>query len=257
MSASPVPTLTAGNGDIEGPPPGERAHENRIWSAHRDGRTAFGMSLKAASTRILDAAVHAGLDFVRLDLSKNSIPLAAAQDLIDYCLTKGLTPVARVANNDQIKPLFAAGILGVTLPNITDRQEAAELAELCRREAENLGGQLLVSVQIESVDALKDVQAIAALPGIHMLQSGRNDLAKSMGLPGQPNHPRVLAAEDTIAQAADEAGKLLSLHFAPGPDSIEQARAWMTRRISCLTIGADTQILNDAVRGRADSIRNP
>lgn len=256
MVAAPAHASAHTDGDAKGCSLAENGHENRIWSAQREGRTAFGMSMKAASTRILDSAAHAGLDFVRLDLSGNSIPLEAVPDLVSYCLAKGITPTARVADVGQIKPVLAAGVVGITLPNITSRQEAADLADLCRREAEHLGNQLLVSVQIESVDALEDVTAIAGVPGIHMLQSGRNDLAKSMGLLGRPGHPQILAAEETIAQAAHEAGKLLSLHFAPGGRSIEQAQAWVARHISCLTIGADTQILDEALCTRADAIRH-
>lgn len=229
--------------------------ENKIWSAHKSGRTAFGMSIKAASVRNLEAARNAGLDFVRIDLSGNSVQIGDVSSLVRHSLDMGLTPVVRVASANQIEPVFAAGALGVTLPNITNSGQAAELVELCRREGGHLGGQLLVSVQIESVEALADVRTIAAIPGIHMLQSGRNDLAKSMGLPGQPEHLRVLEAEELIAKAAREAGKLLSLHFAPGQHSIQQAQSWLARNISCLTIGADTQILDEAVRSRVQSIR--
>jgi 4-hydroxy-2-oxoheptanedioate aldolase len=227
---------------------------NKVWAAKAAARTAIGMSIKAPSDRNVACAARAGMDFVRFDLAKNCVQEADLAALIMTARNLNLTPLVRIDKRGQIAGVFRDGALGVTLPRVNTADEAAELAALCRVAGSHLGEQLLVSLQIESTTALDDVQAIAAVDGIHMLQSGRNDLAKSMGFPGQPNHPNVLEAEEKIADAASRAGKMTSLHFAPGPESIGQARAWIARGIAGITIGADTQILDEAVQLRVAAI---
>jgi 2-keto-3-deoxy-L-rhamnonate aldolase RhmA len=228
---------------------------NRIWQAHREGRVAFGMSIKAPSRRIIASAGRAGLDFVRFDLAAESVPPAMLGALVATALDHGLTPLVRVERPDQLAEVFAAGALGVTVPHIGTAGEAQEIVALSRDAAAELAGDIIVSIQIETASALEAVEEIAGVAGIHMLQSGRNDLAAALKVPGQPGHELVLAAEDRIAAAALQAGKLLSLHFAPGPTSIGQAKAWIARGLPCLTIGADTQILDDAVSARLEAIR--
>lgn len=227
---------------------------NRIWAAEAAARTAIGMSIKAPSARNVACAARAGMDFVRFDLAKNCVPEADLAALIMAARNLNLTPLVRIDEPGQIARVFQDGALGVTLPRVDTRDEAEELAGICGVAGAHLGKELLVSLQIESTTALDDVQAIAAVDGIHMLQSGRNDLAKSMGLPGQPGHPDVLHAEETIAGAATRAGKMMSLHFAPGPESISEARTWIARGITSITIGADTQILEEAVQLRVGAI---
>lgn len=230
---------------------------NNVWRAHRDGRTAIGMSVKAPSARIVELAAAAELDFVRFDLTAGSVPLEALPGLIDVCVERGITPLVRVETSTQISAVFAAGVYGITLPNVANASDAEAFGAVCANEGSHLGDQLLTSVQIESINVLEHLVSIATIPSIHMLQSGRNDLAKSLGLKGQPNHRSVLEIEERIANAASDAGKLLSLHFAPGPESVQQAQAWLHRNIDCLTIGADTQILGAAIAQRLSLIRQP
>ena len=70
--------------------------------------------------------------------------------------------------------------------------------EMCR-VADGFG--LTVTARaIENPDAVPEVEGIDAWAG------GPNDLAQSMGLPGQPGHPDVLAAQARVADRARAAG---------------------------------------------------
>ena len=61
-------------------------------------------------------------------------------------------------------------------------------------------------MQIEHVDAVEQIDAIVAVPGIASLVFGPNDLAGSMGLLGEPQHPKVQAAIDHVIARARAAG---------------------------------------------------
>jgi 2-keto-3-deoxy-L-rhamnonate aldolase RhmA len=60
----------------------------------------------------------------------------------------------------------------------------------------------IVGLQIEHADAVAEVEAIAALPGLDFLFVGPADLSQSLGLPGEWNHPRMWTALERVARAA-------------------------------------------------------
>src|SRR5438093_1606474 len=55
-------------------------------------------------------------------------------------------------------------------------------------------------------EALEEVEAIAALPGLDFLFIGPADLSQSMGLPGEWEHPRMRSAVERVAAAAKRNG---------------------------------------------------
>jgi 2-keto-3-deoxy-L-rhamnonate aldolase RhmA len=60
----------------------------------------------------------------------------------------------------------------------------------------------LTIAQIETVEGLDDVEAIAATPGVDVVWLGHFDLSNFMGIPGQFQHPDFIAAARRSAAAA-------------------------------------------------------
>lgn len=210
----------------------------------------YGVPLKVPSARQLRAALTAGADFVRFDVSSGELELRHLPDLIDVADENGIPTWARVPSDDaSIAAVLSMGVNCITVPDVLDVDMARWVAGLCASHRSAKGYRTLASVQIESVDGVRNVDGIAAVEGIDILQSGRNDLSKSMGERG-PTAPAVLAAERRVVEAAWRAGKQASLQFAPEASSIEEAKAWVEQGLRCLTIGADVQILAMAIRER-------
>ena len=65
---------------------------------------------------------------------------------------------------------------------------------------------MLVLCQLESARAFDNLDAILEVKGFDGYVFGPNDLAQSMGLPGQPGHPDVVAAERQVAERIHAAG---------------------------------------------------
>ena len=72
---------------------------------------------------------------------------------------------------------------------------------------EHANANVLVMAQLEDVGVLDDLDGILAVEGIDYYSSGPQDIAQSMGLPGQPTHPKVLEFEATVRDAVHAAGK--------------------------------------------------
>ena len=65
---------------------------------------------------------------------------------------------------------------------------------------------MLVLCQLESARAFENMDAILEVKGFDGYVFGPNDLAQSMGLPGQPGHPDVIATEREMTERIHAAG---------------------------------------------------
>ncbi len=86
--------------------------------------------------------------------------------------------------------------------------------------------QLTVIVQIEHYNAVAEIDQILSTPGFRGLFRAY-DLSGSMGLPGQFDHPDMIAAIQTVANAAKKTGKLLGAHVLP--QTIRQCRSFRAK----------------------------
>ena len=75
---------------------------------------------------------------------------------------------------------------------------------------EHTNSQILVMAQLEDMEVLEHLDEILAVDGIDLYSSGAQDIAQSMGLQGQPNHPRVKEFEAEVAARVHAAGKRMT-----------------------------------------------
>jgi 4-hydroxy-2-oxoheptanedioate aldolase len=245
---------------------------NRLKAAARESRTAWGMYVTQPAPALVELAARAGLDFVRIDAYHGRMSAETVDGLIRAGFASGITPTVRVANDRlQILAALESGAMAVTVPDVDSAEAALDVVRAARypprgrreisRPVRMMGvpteayfrwadEELVVSVQIESREGLAALEEIVAVDGLDMIQSGRQDLALALGVPGQPDHPKVLEAEERIVDAAQRAGKWVSLHFPPAAGAIDRARRWARRGIQCATIGGDVQILFQALQER-------
>ena len=252
---------------------------NRLKAAAQAGRTAYGIYVTQPAPAIVEIAGQAGLDFVRIDAYHGTMSAETIDGLIRAAYSAGITPTVRVANDPvQILSVLEQGAMAITVPDVESAEAARAVVQASRypprgrreisRPLRFIGesadeyfrwadDELVVSVQIESRAGLEALEAIIAVDGLDMVQSGRQDLALSLGVPGQPSHPKVIEAEERIVEAALKAGEWVSLHFPPAPDAIERAHAMAKRGVQVITIGGDTQVLFAALKERLAAVRLP
>jgi 2-keto-3-deoxy-L-rhamnonate aldolase RhmA len=72
--------------------------------------------------------------------------------------------------------------------------------------------EILLACMIEDMAAVERIDEIAAVEGIDLLAVGPSDLSRSLGVSGQPDHPRLVAAIDRVREAVKKgAGTRLAL----------------------------------------------
>jgi 4-hydroxy-2-oxoheptanedioate aldolase len=96
-----------------------------------------------------------------------------------------------------------------------------------------------LTVQIESVAAVANARRIAGVDGVDAVFVGPSDLAASMGLLGQQEHPAVQASVCSVIAEVHAAGKPVGVNaFAPST-----ARSYLDAGVDFVLVGADVALL--------------
>ena len=209
---------------------------NKIIDKMNKGELAFGCQFNSPSSEQVELLGIAGFDFVIFDGEHGSFTLSDLEEQSRVAQMSGLTPVGMIPNVElsTIHSFLERGIMGIHAPNITTGEDAQKLADGCRYAPEgrrslsfsraahfgfgpprpeymaHANSQITVMALIEHVDALDNLDAILSVDGIDMYGIGPKDLAQSMGLPGQMDHPRVKAFERRVVDAVHARGKKMS-----------------------------------------------
>jgi 2-keto-3-deoxy-L-rhamnonate aldolase RhmA len=202
------------------------------------GKIAFGLGVRfSRSVEIAAAAAASGYHYLFIDLEHSTMGIDVAAQICSAALASGICPLVRVPSQDHA---FSARILdggaqGIVVPHVHTAAAARHAVESClypplghrstMSTAQTTGWQpmsapdfartvnssLLLVALLESIEAIDNVEEIAAVDGIDVLSIGSNDLAGDMGIPGEFDHPRLLQAYDKVLAAARRNGKAVRL----------------------------------------------
>jgi 2-dehydro-3-deoxyglucarate aldolase/4-hydroxy-2-oxoheptanedioate aldolase len=198
-----------------------------VWFDHEHAGLSTAQVEEAAR-----AARGCGLDsFVRLaatDYATVMRALEAGAGGVMASMVRSARQAEEIVSWAKFHPRGQRGVNGT---GADGRYGTLPLAEYFRRA----NAESVVAVQIEHVDAVEDVERIAAVPDLDFLFIGPADLSQSMGLPGQWDHPRVWQAVERVAGAARER----RLPWAILPLSAAHARRCVELGCRILSIGID------------------
>ena len=244
-----------------------RTPTNLFKQALKECRPQIGLWMGLASDYSAEICALAGFDWLVIDgeHAPNDLGRILAQ-LKTLAAYPGSHAVARVPVGDTalIKQVLDLGAQNILVPMVETAAQAAELVRAVRYpQDDGQGGvrgmagarasrwghysdyfvraneEVCLLVQVESRQALQNLDAIAATPGVDGVFIGPADLSASMGHVGHATHPEVQAAiEDAIARIR-KAGK------APGILMADEAlaRRYLALGAVFVAVGLDTQIL--------------
>lgn len=111
---------------------------------------------------------------------------------------------------------------------------------------------ILTVVQIETPEAVKNADAIAAVPGVDALFIGPNDLALSLlgYVPARWNEPEFLDALETVRQAGQRHGKFVGILARNGQHAQELSAEW-----AMVGLGSDVRALQTAMKATVEAAR--
>jgi 2-keto-3-deoxy-L-rhamnonate aldolase RhmA len=246
----------------------------------RAGELAVGIGLRQARTvDIAPAMKTAGFDWLFIDMEHNSMDLDTAVQICVAARAAGISPIVRVPGFQHFHAsrVLDGGAQGVVFPHVDDAKTAAELVDFCRYPPDghrSISGTLpqldfksypqkeaaaaindatLLVFMLETPKAIANVDAIAAVPGVDALLIGTSDLTMEMKIPGQLDHPDVLAAYEVMIAACKKYNK------HPGMGGIYQPellRRYVGMGVKFILAGSDMSLLMSAGKARVSDIRS-
>ncbi|WP_030437435.1 HpcH/HpaI aldolase family protein [Actinoplanes subtropicus] len=227
-------------------------------------RPLVGIWVCSGSPLVAEICAGSGVDWVLVDAehSPNGLESILAQLQAVHGLPA--TPIVRppVADAVTIKQYLDLGVQNLLVPMVDTPEQAAEVARATSYPPEGIRGvgsalarasrwnrvdgylatardTLSVYVQIESATAVANVDAIARTPGIDGIFVGPSDLAASMGMLGQQDHPDVVDSVLRCIAAGRRAHTPVGVNaFAP-----TLARRYLAAGADFILVGADVQLL--------------
>ncbi len=190
---------------------------NPVKAKLRAGQPAVGTWLSLGSVTAARFLARSGFDWLTVDAEHNAIDTETAAALFAAVADAGGVPLCRVPSNrhDHIKRALDTGAHGIIVPMVNTREEAEAAVAACLyppRGTRSVGGsvhalnwaatpadyyaqiddEVLVVLQCEHIDAVRDFDRVFSVPGVDAVFVGPNDLMASMrGAGGSPPSPAV------------------------------------------------------------------
>lgn len=177
-------------------------------------------------------AVQAGFDAIWLDTEHNTWDRRELQHFMALHRLAGIDCIVRTGSRNaaELYHLLENGATGLMIPLVNTANDAAALVRATKfppigqRGLDGAGldnefylegtstypvqanAETLLILQIETPESLENLDAIAATPGVDGLFIGQGDLALRLGVPLDWSHPRMIEAQQRVADAAGRHG---------------------------------------------------
>ena len=249
---------------------------NHFKQAMAEGQAQIGLWLGLADAYSAEIIAGTGYDWLLVDgeHAPNDLRSILHQLQAIASASSALPPgataphaVARVPVGDTalIKQYLDLGAQTILVPMVDTAEQAEQLVRATRYAPEGVRGmgsalarssrwqayphyvqeandQVCLLVQAETTQAISNLDAIAATPGVDGVFIGPADLSASMGHPGNAGHPDVQATIHDAITRIRRAGK------APGilATTESQAHQWLAAGALFVAVGVDTMLLASA-----------
>jgi 4-hydroxy-2-oxoheptanedioate aldolase len=189
--------------------------QNRVKEKLKSGVTAWGASTMGTSPLAAKLTATTGVDFVWIDTEHASFGAESIEMLPPVVRQADVMPMIRVAGLDPwlIKKALDIGAQGIMIPQVDNAEQAKLAVRYAKYPPQGSRGispmwtfyndvdwgkylpvandEIMVIVQVESPEAVQNVEAMAQVDGVDVVFAGPMDLSASLGHIGQINHPDV------------------------------------------------------------------
>jgi 4-hydroxy-2-oxoheptanedioate aldolase len=208
----------------------------------RSGNPKMGLFVNSHSPTIAEQLSHTGYDWLLVDTQHGPMEpekLSAMLCAISSGGAKSMVRVAGYHDRAGIQQALDLGADGVLIPYINNADEARQAVSCARYPTQgtrsvyfpqrstnkagllgyvgNANKNIIVALQVETADCIKNIDEIAAVPGVDILFLGQNDLCMSMGLyekyefPHMYTSPELGDATNKLVAAAQKNNVILGL----------------------------------------------
>ncbi len=247
------------------------------WSRLEQGDTLLGSFLSTGYPVNTELMGLAGFDFLIIDLEHG---MGSERDVLSQLHALQSTPaipVVRVESHEKqrVHRLLDLGVQGIMFPRVDTAEQARDCIAAMRYPPHGVRGvativraagygthfndyktesksTLLNIIQIETAEAVKNVEEIAAVEGVGVLFVGPMDLSTSLGIFRQYDHPLFIEALQKTLAAAQRHNRAAGILLP----SVETTRHYRDMGFRFLTAGTDVLLLKTAAAQLVQGLRD-
>jgi 2-keto-3-deoxy-L-rhamnonate aldolase RhmA len=240
---------------------------NLVREKLRAGQPAIGSFLGLQSPNVAELMAHAGFDWLVIETEHNALDSAEIEHMLMAMNGTDTVPIVRIPSSNPvfIQRALDMGAMGLVVPMVKTAEEAQAIVSATRYPPEGTRGfgplrashytiddedyfarandNILVALIFETREAVKNLEAIAAVDGIDVLFLGPADMSLALGLsPLKLPHPEV----DQVLDRMLEVGQKGDVAIGKGSHTPEQLRQLQAKGATFLSYGPDYFLLRDA-----------
>jgi 4-hydroxy-2-oxoheptanedioate aldolase len=218
-----------------------------------------------------ELAKNAGLGMIMIDCEHAAYSWPEMADIFLAARLAKIKPFIRIPelSRANVSRSLDCGAMGIMVPMLETVEQAENLVKWAKytpiggRGLSSIGGhtkheklkdasefmkkandQTMTIAQIETVEGVENVDGIAATEGIDALLVGPNDLALSLGHPGQLDCPKQNQAIEKVVAAAKKHGKIFGMHAGIG-----LLEKWIPSGMELIMCSMDVDMLLNSMKG--------
>jgi len=232
------------------------------------GQTVIGCLVAFDAPWLIEMIGRSGFDFVTIDIEHEAFDEQGVVNLIRSAETTGLSSIVRMAISDRLLAYLDAGVEGVKVPDLRDREHAEELVSLThfhpegRRTYYTMGRaahygigiddhewmhraneDMFLMAMIEDINVVEKLDDILQVAEIDAFHVGPHDLAQSMGFPPPAELDDVIKR---VVHRCRDAGKYMSVGVIT-PWNLARADSWRQEGCQILTVGSSWVVSHSMV----------
>jgi len=242
--------------------------KNELKRRLKAGEKTLGLWITLQDPIVTELLSDAGFDWFVFDTEHSPMEIHQAQTLMQ-AMKGPTTPIIRVDWNDPVpvKRALDVGAYGVVIPWVNSKEEAKKAVAACKYPPQGMRGcgprrcsffdrdyletanaETLVVVQIETREAVNNLEEIASVEGVDVLFIGPTDLSTSYGYLGRPENPDVQKAIDRILAVAKASGVASGIYGGGGKSLLDR----YNEGFQFIAVGGDLSLLR---RGAAEFLK--
>lgn len=248
---------------------------NPLKSRLAQGLPTVGHWIGIPSPSIVELLAAFEMDWLLLDTEHGPANTETIEDQLRAMKGTNVTPLIRVVANDPglIKQALDRGAYGVIVPLVNTPEQAQAAVAAAKYPPEGIRGvagsrvnrygadlvdyfarwnsQVVVICQVETTEALANVEQIASTPGVDVLFIGPNDLSANLGCFRQFDHPEFKAAVERVLVATRRYGIAAGYMASGAEETLER----VGQGFRFVAAGSDSRLLAGAAASTYAKIR--
>ena len=235
----------------------------------KDGGLVIGtMISEIRNPNLAYMLAQCGYDYFIVDTEHGAYSPETVSSMIAAARGAGIPVIVRIPEirREAIMKPLDSGAAGLLVPMVNTAEQAQEIIHYAKyppmgnrgaalSRAHSLYGRpdaakyltranetTFIAVQAESPEAIENLKAIAAIPGIDSIFVGPFDLSVSLGIPGQITHPKEVDAIAKVIEVCRQHNITPGIHMSDAGTLKE----WIKKGMRFVSFSSDVDLLAKA-----------